>query len=141
MQTIHLTDIRLSDIIIKKGDRSKVKNKHIAALAVSLICTLVAIALSILVLVMFIQSSSLDASDLSNEEALPGASLFGFIAMFQIAVSLNIIGALNSLMAIFLAASLMRKYSKKTDVLCFSIVGIDCLLSLFFIGALTVLSI
>ncbi len=115
------------------------KRKHIAALVVSLICTLVAIALVITVAALFIEYRGSDMSDFENEDALPGTGLIGLLVIFQITVSLIVIGAINALTSAFLAASLIRKYSKRTDILCFSVIGVDSVMALFFIGALILL--
>ena len=115
------------------------KGKHVAALVISLICTLVAIALVITVAALFIEYRGTDMSDLEGEGALPGTALIGLLALFRISVSLIVIGAINALLSAFLAASLVRKYSKKTDILCFSVIGADSVIALFFIVALAVI--
>ena len=115
------------------------KRKHVAALVISLICTLVAIALVITVAALFIEYRGTDMSDLEGEGALPGTALIGLLALFRISVSLIVIGAINALLSAFLAASLVRKYSKKTDILCFSVIGVDSIIALFFIVALILL--
>ena len=115
------------------------KRKHIAAISVALICTIVAIALAVLSLILFLESANFDPSDQSNEGPLTAfAGVIALIAMFEVSVRLNAIGAINSLMALFLAASLVHKYSKKIDILCFSVIGVDSVAVLFFIVVLAV---
>lgn len=114
------------------------KKRHIVAIISSIICTLASVALVISIAILFFEFWSSDLSYLETEGALPGVGLIGLLAMSQITVSLIVIGAVNALMSVFLAASIIRKYSKKIDSLGFSLIGINGIMSLFFIVSLII---